>query len=349
MARGEQARTVTLTDVAERAGVSVATASKALNSGNEVAHETRRRVLQAADELSFRPNALARGLISGRTGAVGLLTDELGGRFAIPILLGIEDALGSGDMSVLLCDARGDAIRQQHYIRALRSRRVDGFIVLGNANDVRPSITADLGVPAVYVYGESADPADLSILADDQGGAKLAMEHLLSLGRRRIGHITGEETYRAARDRATGVQEVLDQAGLPLVGGGPWFGEWTRRWGRHATRALLGAHPELDAIFCGSDQVANGAVEAIRDLGRRIPDDIAVVGYDNWEVFSADCRPPLTTIDLNLQQLGATAATYLLDAIDGRGTSGVVRLPGHLVVRESTGPAPITDDVAHDP
>lgn len=333
---------MTLTDVAERAGVSVATASKALNTGNEVAAETRRRVLRAADELSFRPNALARGLISGRTGAVGLLTDELGGRFAIPVLLGIENALGSGDMSVLLCDARGDAIRRQHYIRALLARQVDGFIVLGNTNDTCPSITADLGVPVVYVYGESTDPADLSIVADDRSGAKLAMEHLTSLGRRRIGHITGEETYRAARERAAGVAEVLDQAGLPLVGGVPLYGEWTRRWGRHAARTLIGAHPELDAIFCGSDQVANGVVEAILELGRRIPEDIAVVGYDNWEVFSADCRPPLTTVDLNLQQLGATAATYLVDAMDGRGSSGVVRLPGRLVVRESTGPAPAT-------
>lgn len=344
-----RARTVTLTDVAAHAGVSVATASKALNNGPEVAAETRRRVQQAADELSFRPNALARGLISGRTGAVGLLTDELGGRFAIPVLLGIENALGGGDMSVLLCDARGDTIRRQHYIRALLARRVDGFIVLGDTNDVRPSITADIGVPVVYVYGESDDPADLSILADDHGGARLAMEHLVALGRRRIGHITGEETYRAARDRATGVREVLDQAGLPLVGGVPLYGEWTRRWGRHAARALIGAQPTLDAIFCGSDQVANGAVEAILELGRRIPDDIAVVGYDNWEVFSADCRPPLTTVDLDLQQLGAAAASHLIEALDGRGRSGVVRLPGRLVVRESTGPAPATDPAGSAP
>jgi LacI family transcriptional regulator len=337
---------VTLTDVASRAGVSVATASKALNTGNEVAVETRRRVQRAADELSFRPNALARGLISGRTGAVGLLTDELGGRFAIPVLLGIENALGSGDMSVLLCDARGDAIRRQHYIRALLARQVDGFIVLGDTNDARPSITADIGVPVVYVYAESDHPADLSILADDQGGAKLAMNHLVSLGRRQIGHITGQETYRAARDRATAVREVLDQAGLPLVASAPLYGDWTRSWGRHAARALIGAHPELDAIFCGSDQIANGVVEAIRELGRRIPDDIAVVGYDNWEVFSADCQPPLTTVDLNLQQLGAAAATHLLEAMDGRGRSGVVRLPGRLVVRESTGPAPAADGPA---
>ena len=109
-------------------------------------------------------------------------------------------------MSVLLCDARGDAIRRQHYIRTLLARQVDGFIILGDSNDLRPSLTRDIPVPVVYVYGESDDPDDLSVLADDDGGARLAAEHLVSLRRRRIGHITGPQSYRAARDRATGLR-----------------------------------------------------------------------------------------------------------------------------------------------
>lgn len=205
---------MTLSDVASRAGTSVATASKALNSRAEVAPETRERVLRAAAELSFQPNVLARGLISGRTRTVGLLTDELGGRFAIPILLGAENALGNGQMSVLLCDARGDAIRRQHYIRTLLARQVDGFIVVGDSNDLRPSLTQDIPVPVVYAYAESTDPRDLSIVADDEGGARLAAEHLVSHGRRRIGHITGPDTYRAARDRVAGLRAVLAEAGL---------------------------------------------------------------------------------------------------------------------------------------
>src|SRR5688500_16073285 len=298
---GRQRTQVTLTDVARRAGVSVATASKALNARDEVAPETRRRVLQAADELSFQPNVLARGLISGRTRTIGLLTDELGGRFSIPILLGAENALGNEQMSVLLCDARGDAIRRRHYIRALLARQVDGFIILGDSNDVRPSLTRDIPVPVVYVYGESTDPADLSILADDEGGARLAAQHLVSHKRRHVGHITGPESYRAARDRVTGMNAVLREAGL-VPAGEPMYGEWSQRWGRHATRMLLTAHPDVDAIFCGNDQIAAGAVETALDLGRQIPDDVAIVGYDNWELFAADCRCPLTTVDLDLQQ-----------------------------------------------
>ncbi|RLP85682.1 MULTISPECIES: LacI family DNA-binding transcriptional regulator [unclassified Micromonospora] len=332
-----RSQSVTLSDVANRAGTSVATASKALNSRAEVAPETRERVLRAAAELSFQPNVLARGLISGRTRTVGLLTDELGGRFAIPILLGAENALGNGQMSVLLCDARGDAIRRQHYIRTLLARQVDGFIVVGDSNDVRPSLTQDIPVPVVYAYAESTDPNDLSIVADDEGGARLAAEHLVSHGRRRIGHITGPDTYRAARDRAAGLRTVLAEAGLTPAGD-PLYGEWSQRWGRHAARLLLAARPDVDAIFCGNDQVAAGAADTLRDLGRRIPDDVAIVGYDNWEFFAADCRPPLTTVDLNLEQLGAAAVNHLFAAMDGNAGSGVIRQPGRLVVRESTGP-----------
>ncbi|MEV6932338.1 LacI family DNA-binding transcriptional regulator [Dactylosporangium sp. NPDC051485] len=329
---------VTLTDVAKLAGVSIATASKALNSRDEVAPATRLRVQQAAEELSFQPNILARGLISGHTRTVGLLTDELSAaRCAIPVLLGAENALGNEQMSVLLCDARGDAIRRRHYIRTLLARQVDGFIILGDANDVRPSLTRDIPVPVVYAYCESDDPADLSVIADDAGGARLAAEHLVGLGRRRIAHITGNPGYRAARDRAAALREVLDTAGLPLLGEA-MFGEWSQRWGRHATARLLAAHPDVDAIFCGNDQIAGGAAEALRESGRAVPGDVALVGYDNWEVFATECRPPLTTVDPNLEQLGATAVQHLFALLGGNADSGVIRQPGRLVVRESTVP-----------
>ncbi|MGW6929205.1 LacI family DNA-binding transcriptional regulator [Lentzea sp. NPDC054927] len=327
---------VTLGDVAKRAGVSIATASKAINDRGEVAAATRARVLRAAAELSFQPNVLAQGLVAGRTRAIGLLTDEFDGRFAIPILLGAENALSDKEMSVLLCDTRGDAIRRNHYIRTLLARQVDGFIVVGDSNDVRTSLTADIPVPAVYVYCRSSNPDDLSLVSDDAGGARLAIEHLMALQRKHIAHITGPQHYRAARDRAAAVHTVLEERGLSLAGGQPLHGEWSQRWGRHAARLLITTTPEVDAIFCGNDQIASGVAQALTDLGRRVPDDVAIVGYDNWEIFAADCRPPLTTIDLNLQQLGTTAVTHLFAALEGVPAAGVVRQPCRLVVREST-------------
>jgi LacI family transcriptional regulator len=331
-----QQRRTTITDVATLAGVSIATASKALNGRSQVRAETRQRVLQAAEELAFQPNALAQSLISGQTRTVGLLTSDSVGRFGIPVLLGAEDAFGADEMAVLLCNARGDAIREQYYVRTLLARRVDGIIVVGESTDPRPSISRDLPVPVVYAYAPSDDPNDVSFVPDDVEGARTAVQHLLTIGRRRIAHITGPTHYQAARDRAAGTLGALAEAGLPLSGGEVFFGAWSQRWGRQAAEIVLTADPELDAVVCGSDQIAAGFIEAARERGHRVPEDIAVVGYDNWEVLSAETRPPLTTIDMNLEVLGRTAAQHLFAAIDGRATAGVHRMTCHLMIRDST-------------
>src|SRR5690606_15362728 len=185
------ARAATLSDVARRAGVSIATASKALNDRGDVAAATRAKVLAVAAELSFTPNAMAKGLLAGRTGTVGLLTSDLEGRFMIPILMGAEDAFGAGRINVFLCDARGDAIREQHHLRELLSRRVDGIIVVGRQTDPRPSLGQEIPVPVVYAYAPSDDPRDPSLTPDNVAGGRLAVEHLIACGRTRIAHITG--------------------------------------------------------------------------------------------------------------------------------------------------------------
>jgi len=331
-------RRATISDVASLAGVSIATASKALNGKEDVRPETRQRVLAAAEELAFQPNALARGLLSGQTRTVGLLTSDSVGRFGIPILLGAEDAFGAGQMAVMLCDARGDAIREQHYIRTLLSRRVDGLIVVGESSNIRPSISRDLPIPVVYAYSASDDPADVSFVPDDVGGAELAVRHLLALGRRKIAHITGPMDYKATTDRLEGLRRALDEARVAQVGE-TLSGPWSQRWGRHAAEILLMNEPDVDAVFCGSDQIAAGFIEIARERGRRVPEDIAVVGYDNWEILSTETRPALTTVDMNLETLGRTAAQHLFAAIDGKATPGVHRMPCRLVIRDSTAPA----------
>ncbi|HXH34040.1 MAG TPA: LacI family DNA-binding transcriptional regulator [Plantibacter sp.] len=331
-------RAATLSDVARIAGVSIATASKAVNGRSEVAPKTRQRVLDAAKTLSFTPNELARSLINGRTGTVGLLTSDLEGRFVIPILMGAEDAFGAGQVNVFLCDARGDAIREQHHLNALLTRRVDGIIVVGRTTDPRPSLGHKLPVPVVYAYAPSDDPTDVSIAPDNRDGGRLAVEHLLACGRSRIAMITGEPQYAAAQDRAAGVQTALATAGLQLVGA-PMFSEWTEHWGRDASAMLLAQYPEVDGIIAGSDQIARGVLDTVRDLGRDVPSDVAVVSFDNWEILATNSRPELSTIDANLQQLGRLAATRIFEAIEGvEPKRGIEYLPGRLVIRGSTIP-----------
>lgn len=340
MARSEShaGRTSTLSDVARLAGVSLATASKAINGRDQVAPATRQRVLEAAEELSFTPNALARSLIAGRTGTVGLLTSDLEGRFVIPILMGAEDAFGAGQVNVFLCDARGDAIREQHHLKALLNRRVDGIIVVGRQTDPRPSVGHDLPVPVVYAYAPSEDPTDVSVTPDNVAGGRVAAEHLIACGRRRIAHITGDPEYAAAQDRAIGVRAALADSGLEIVGDA-MFSDWSEHWGRDATALLLANHPDVDGIVCGSDQIARGVLDTLRDLGKRVPEDIAVIGYDNWEVLATNSRPGLTSVDANLQALGRAAARRIFDAIDGaEPDAGVQALPVRLVIRGSTIP-----------
>jgi len=329
---------VTLSDVARLAGVSVATASKALNGRDQVKDTTRQRVIEAADRLSFSPNPLARGLLAGRTGTVGLLTSDLEGRFVIPILMGAEDAFGAGQVNVFLCDARGDTIREQYHLRALLSRRVDGLIVVGRQTDPRPSLGHDIPVPVVYAYAPSDDASDLSITPDNVSAGRIAVEHLVACGRTRIAHVSGDPGYKAAQDRAAGAAAAVADAGLEMVGGQTYFGSWSEGWGRGAARMIVEQHPEVDAFFCGSDQIARGVLDALRELGRDVPGEVSVIGFDNWEVLTTNARPQLTSVDMNLERLGRVAAQRLFAAIDGTVRPGAEELPCRVVTRASTAP-----------
>jgi LacI family transcriptional regulator len=325
-----------VTDVAALAGVSVGTASKAMNGRGQLRPATRERVLAAAKELGFQPNALARGLLAGRTYTVGVLTTDSFGRFTIPIMLGVEDALGAGEISTLLCDGRGDALREQHYVRTLLGRRVDGIVVTGRRRDPRPPI-GDLPIPVVYVYALSEHAEDLSIVSDDEQGAALAVSHLLRTGRGNVAHITGPERHLSARLREVGARAALAAAGREFAAGGALWGEWSEAWGRAAGEILIRSGAPFDGVFCGSDQIARGVADTLREHGRAIPGDVALIGFDNWDVMVEGCRPPLTTVDPNLAELGRVAARKLLSAIEGEPLGhGELRLPCELVIRQSS-------------
>jgi LacI family transcriptional regulator len=190
----------------------------------------------------------------------------------------------------------------------------------------------------VYALAPSTEPADMSVVPDEAGGTELAIQHLLDTGRTRIAHITGPDRHNSAVVRAERTEQVLAAAGRPLATGKVHFGEWSERWGRQAAQLVLRGDPDCDAIFCGSDQIARGVTESLRELGRSIPAEVAVVGFDNWEVMATAARPQLTTVDMGLTELGRAAAQRLLAAIDGNPTPGVRQLPCRLVLRDSTDP-----------
>jgi LacI family transcriptional regulator len=330
-------RPATLIQVAERAGVSLTTASKAINGKNRVSEETRARVIAAARELAFTPSPIARGLTTGRTSTVGLLiADSMSHRFAVPVMLGAEAALGEIDLSMITCDARGDEARSLELAAMLAARKVDGVLVVGDNNADTASVSRHVDVPVVYVYGESDDPDDVVHMPDDYTGVGLMVDHLAAAGRRRIAHLTGPRHATAVTQRVNGLSARLGDHDLQLAAP-VMYGTWSQRWARAATTSLLGQLPDIDAVLCGSDQIASGVLVALDEMGRRVPDDIAVTGYDNWRVFALETEPQLTTIDMNLEALGAAAARDLFTIIDGGPARGSVRRHGcELVVRGSS-------------
>jgi LacI family transcriptional regulator len=330
-------RKPTIAQIAQKAGVSNGTVSKVLNARGQLAPDTRERVLAAAAGLGVETSMLPRVTEGGRTYTVGVLTGESFGRFTIPVMLGAEDALGAGQISVLLCDGRGDPIREQHYVRTLLARRVDGIIVTGRGNDKRPSLGRDFTIPVVYAMVQSKDPNDLSLMPDDRQAAEIAISHLFATGRRRVAHVSGPAHQIASQRRSEGARAALEALSESLVLGEVLHGEWSERWGREAATILLRSGNPFDGVFCASDQIARGVVTGLREAGVRVPEEVGVVGVDNWDVMAEASRPPLTTVDLNLHQVGHLAATKLLRAIEGTPLErGVQFVPTRLVTRQST-------------
>jgi LacI family transcriptional regulator len=329
LARAERIR---IYDVARVAGVSVATASKALNDTGRMTDATRTRVKQTAAALGFRPNAMARALTRQRTFTVGLLTNDTYGRFTLPVMAGINEALVDEGVSVFLCGIEDDAALGKVHVDAMLDKQVDGIIATGKRIDRRlPVDLSGLPVPVVYAFTEG--PADaVTLVSDDQQGAREATEHLVSVCRRRLVHVTGPDSFASVHARAAAFRAVAGAASPVL------HGPWSEAWGHDAVAGLWsGANPP-DGIFCGNDQIARGVVDALRERGVAVPREVSVVGFDNWEIVSAATRPPLTTVDMNLKELGREAGRLILELAEGKPVEpGIRTLPCKLVVRQSCG------------
>lgn len=328
---------ITINDVAQATGVSISTVSKALNGTGRVSAETRERIQREAARLGFVPRSQSGTQANADLAySVGVLTSDSFGRFTIPIMLGAEDTLGPGRVAVLMCDSRGDAVRERFHIDSLIRRRVDGIIVTGRSNDPRPPIRGTGGIPVVYAYAPSTDPADCSIIPDNTKVGTLAVEHLIRSGRHRLVHITGYESQAATVERHLGATATLAAHRLSWVSE-PQFGEWSERWGREAAIGLVRDGIDFDGAFCGSDQIARGFETGLRESGVEVPTKVGVVGVDNWDVMVEAARPPLTTIDLNLTEIGRRAAETIIGAIAGRPVpAGRVMVEPSLIMHEST-------------
>jgi LacI family transcriptional regulator len=335
-------RAPTIHDVARLAGVSIGTASKALNANGRLRQETRDKVLQVAREIGYRPNDLAQSLHRTRSKTIGIITNDSFGRFSFPIVEALEEQLADRGIAVFMCNATDDPERERQHLDQLLGKRIDGLVVTARRADKRPPIGPFAhGLPVVYVFSQADDDAALSLVPDDASGAKLAVAHLAAIGRTRIAHITGPERFEAVRLRHRGYHLALADAGLTERPEFYLSGVWSEAWGYEAVVQLFdGDRLKPDALFCGNDQIARGAADALRERGINVPQDVAIIGFDNWDVMTQASRPQLSSIDMNLKALGREAGACLLAMIEGEQRSGLRRLPCTLVIRQSSVPQP---------
>lgn len=329
---------VTLSDVARVAGVSLSTASKALSGNDRVSDDTRQRIREIAQRLDFQPNALAQSFARGRSQTIGILTQNAEGTWSAPIIVGATTELGGQEHATLLYNAAFDAATLEASIRRLQARRIDGVLVIGDGPHlVMRSLTHAFSVPVAYAFTRTDVDDDVTFLPDNEQVGRLAAEHLVAIGRQRIAHITARADP-AANDRARGFEAALADAGLEPAAMRP-RGNWREIDGAVLTTELLDDGVDFDALFCGNDHMARGAERVLRARGLRIPEEVALVGVDNWEgIIIRHGGPHLTTIDTRLSALGAAAAASLLD---GDPAPGRHLRPCHLVVGETTsGPPP---------
>lgn len=320
----------TIHDVAREARASIATVSRALNGG-VVSAAALARIEAAVARLGYRRNDVARGLVTGRSGLLGVVLPDLVGPLYAQMARGIEDVLERHGMHAMLVTDHLEPAAERRAIELLRSRQVDGLVLIGSrlpADDLHAALD---GTPVAHVQRDGPDDGDPQVRLDDAAGVRAAVRHLLDAGHRCIGHLAG--TRRDGRERHEAFLAAMAEAGL--VPGPVEDGGFTEEGGEAAAERLL-EHRDVTAVFCASDRMAVGLLHAARRRGLAVPDDLSVVGFDDLTWARYLC-PPLTTVRQPGREMGRAAARLVLDGPFDAPVP-VLRIAPTLVARGSTAP-----------
>ena len=328
---------VTIREVAESAGVSYATVSHVINNTRLVSPETRERVLAAMDALNYRPNALARSLRQGKTNTLGLVLPDSANPFFAEISRSIEDEAFKRGYSVFLCNTERDTQRELFYVDVLSNRQVDGIIFVA-AGDQADSLDFLLHrkMPVVMIDRNLSNVEVDAVLTDNQLGGYLATRHLLELGHTRIACIAGPSSITPSAERIIGYRKAIEEAGLSYDETLILRGDYHAQSGMEITNSILSMNPRPTAIFALNDLMALGTLRAAAEAGCSVPEDLAVVGYDDLEI-ARFTNPPLTTIAQPKKAIGVQAVNLLAARMSqkNRPPSRLI-LPPELIVRRST-------------
>ncbi|HEY8286869.1 MAG TPA: LacI family DNA-binding transcriptional regulator [Chloroflexota bacterium] len=302
-------------DVARQAGVSIATVSRVLNATATVNPEAAERVRAAAHALEYRPNHAAKALRANSTKIIGLLITDIQNPFFTALIRGVEDVTQREGYSLILCNSDENPRKERQYIEVLRAEQVAGAILVPTREDRRAAqLFRDHQIPVVAVDRRLDDQHTDAVLVDNARGAREAVEHLIGNGFRRIGVITGPQNTTTGRDRLLGYRQALQLAGIPHDPGIERIGSFKAESGMRLAEELLSLTPRIDALFVANNLLTLGALEALHARRLRIPEDIAVVGFDEmpWAALSA---VSLTTVTQPVYDLGSTAAVRLFQRL----------------------------------
>ncbi len=327
----------TINDIARRAGLSKASVSRALNGKQDVDPETRKRVLKLAAQMGYVPSASARALSNGRSNCLGLLVPTLTWPWILEVLRGVaEEIERSGYSLILYTTAGGEESEQAFMSQVVPAGAVDGLalvIPLGMLDYIER--LAKGGLPIVVVDDRGHYPDLPTVATTNVEGGRSATRHLIEQGRKRIAMLNGPHDFGCDRDRVKGYRSALEEAGLQFDPRRVTDSDFKEDGGASAMTRLLAADPRLDAVFAANDLMAFGAMRALRNAGRRVPDDVAVVGFDDLPA-SAMTHPPLTTVRQPLYEMGRTAASMVMAAVRGESIAKRIELPTSLVIRDSS-------------
>lgn len=344
---GEGGQRISLVEVAARSGVSVSTASRALNpdSRHPVSASTRLRVEAAAAELGFRPNSLARSFQLRRSKTIGVLIHDVRDAYFSEFARAASDAAEAAGYLTIICSTDRDPERELRYVEMMVDNRVAGLLLVGGGLENRAyergmkSLLDDLaaygGVAVALGPRAGRMPAELP---DNVGGARLAAEHLLGMGHRRIALIDGPAALRTSKERRRGFQLAMTAAGVDADSGLIVPGHYTMEGGARATAQLMEVEQPPSAIFASNDAMAIGCLNELRRRGIAVPDDVSVVGFDDIPM-AALWDPPLTTVSVSMAAIGAAGVGRVIRILNGSdGAQHTVIHPTELIVRESTRP-----------
>lgn len=331
----------TLLDVARAAGVDPSTASRILRgeSGQRVREETRARILRAAADLDYRPNPIARGLRSARTYSLGILVPQLDNPVFAAAILGAEAAAEARGYSLLISHRRPGVSGAGHYRRLSEANRVDGLLVATLDEDRALDAELDAVTIPHVVLNQFRPSAPVCVVMDTRAAARIALDHLLSLGHRRIAHLAGRTGGFNAAQRLAGYEDALRAAGLSLEPGLVATAGYTAEGGAEAMRAILARGRPPSAVFAATLISAAGALGVLHEAGLRVPEDVSIISVHDAPLARL-LYPPLTTVRLPTERMGYLAAVALADLVEGRQPALVAPLPPDgLIERGSTAPA----------